>query len=135
MKLFKQFLLIISFTYAGDIVSKLLHLPIPGSVIGMVLLFAALSFKIVKVDDVETVGVFLLDNLSILFLPAGVGIMVYFPVIRETWWTLLIATFVVTILTMVVVGRIVQAVKCKFEGDLVELDQEEEAGHVTRIDE
>ena len=135
MKLFKQFLLIISFTYAGEIISKLLNLPIPGSVIGMLLLFAALYFKIVKVSDVETVGVFLLDNLSILFLPAGVGIMVYFPVIRETWWSLLLITLVVTILTMVVVGRVVQAVKCKFEGDLVELNQEEEIGHATRIDE
>lgn len=135
MKLFKQFLLIISFTYAGEIVSKLFKLPVPGSVIGMLLLFAALYFKVVKVDDVETVGVFLLDNLSILFLPAGVGIMVFFPVIRETWWSLLIVTFIVTILTMVVVGRIVQLVKRKFEGDLVELNEEEEVGHVTRIDE
>ena len=135
MKLFKQFLLIISFTYAGEIMSKVFHLPIPGSVIGMLLLFAALYFKVVKVSDVDTVGFFLLDNLSILFLPAGVGIMVYFPVIRETWWSLLLITLLVTVLTMAVVGRIVQTVKCRFEGDLIGLNQEEEAGHVTRIDE
>ncbi|WEG73524.1 CidA/LrgA family protein [Vagococcus intermedius] len=135
MKLFKQFLLIISFSYLGEIVSKLFNLPIPGSVIGMLLLFTALYFKVVKVEEVDTVGTFLLDNLSILFLPAGVGIMVYFPVIRETWWSLLIITIITTVLTMAVVGRIVQGVKRKFEGDSVELDREEQQGHVTRIDE
>lgn len=135
MKLFKQFLLIISFSYLGEIVSKLFNLPIPGSVIGMLLLFAALYFKVVKVEEVDTVGTFLLDNLSILFLPAGVGIMVYFPVIRETWWSLLIITVITTVLTMAVVGKIVQGVKRKFEGDIVELDREEQRGHVTRIDE
>lgn len=135
MKLFKEFLLIISFTYLGEIASKVLHLPIPGSVIGMLLLFAALYFKVVKVDDVETVGTFLLDNLSILFLPAGVGIMVYFPVIKNHWLSLLIVVIITTALTMGVVGKVVQGVKRKYEGDYVELTKEEAEGHVTRIDE
>lgn len=135
MKLFKEFLLIISFTYLGEILSKLLHLPVPGSVIGMLLLFAALYFKVVKVDDVETVGTFLLDNLSILFLPAGVGIMVYFPVIKDHWFSLLLVILVTTALTMGVVGRVVQGVKRKYEGDFVDLTSEEAKGHVTRIDE
>lgn len=135
MKLFKEFLLIISFTYLGDILSKTLHLPVPGSVIGMLLLFSALYFKVVKIDDVETVGTFLLDNLSILFLPAGVGIMVYFPVIKDHWFSLLIVILLTTALTMGVVGQVVQSVKRKYEGDYVDLTSEEAQGHVTRIDE
>ena len=135
MKLFKEFLLIISFSYLGEIVSKLFKLPIPGSVIGMLLLFAALYFKFVKVDDVDTVGTFLLDNLSILFLPAGVGIMVDFDLVKDSWFSLLLMTVVLTGLTMAVVGRVVQFVKRKYEGDLAGLNEEEEHGHVTRIDE
>lgn len=135
MKLFKEFLFIISFTFLGEIISKVGHLPVPGSVIGMLLLFAALYFKLVKVDDVESVGTFLLDNLSIFFLPAGVGIMVYFPVIKDHWLSLLIVLVSTTILTLGIVGKVVQGVKRKFEGDYVELTSEEASGHVTRIDE
>ncbi|QIL45818.1 CidA/LrgA family protein [Vagococcus coleopterorum] len=135
MKLFKEFLLIISFTFLGEIISKVGHLPVPGSVIGMLLLFAGLYFKVVKLDDVDTVGTFLLDNLSILFLPAGVGIMVYFPVIKDHWFSLLIVMLVTTALTMGVVGMVVQAVKRKYEGDCIDLTSEEAEGHVTRIDE
>lgn len=135
MKLFKQFLYIISFTFLGEIISKGAHLPIPGSVIGMLLLFGALCLKVIKVEAVETVGTFLLENLSIFFLPAGVGIMVFFPVIKETWWSLLLITIVGTSVTMALVGRVVQGVKRKFEGDYVDLKTKEGKADVTRIDE
>ena len=136
MKLFKQFLIIISFTYLGEIASKTLHLPVPGSVIGMVLLFLALAFNLLKVESITTVGNFLLDNLSILFLPAGVGIMVYYPVIKDSWWSLLLITIVVTALTISLVGQVVQFVQRRFESTVGDIQEaEEETKHVTRIDE
>ncbi len=126
MKLFREFLWIISFTYLGELISHGFHLPIPGSVIGMVLLFLALYFNLLKVKHVDTVGQFLLDNLSIFFLPAGVGIMVYFPVIKDTWWLLLLITLIVTAFTIGVVGFTVQQVKRRFEGDLSDLSMKKE---------
>ncbi|MGX7420118.1 CidA/LrgA family protein [Carnobacterium gallinarum] len=125
MTIYKQLLYILSFSFLGEVLSKVLALPVPGSVIGMLLLFLALQFKVLKVKDVETVGGFLLGNLSILFLPAGVGIMVYFPVIKDTWWLLLIVSFVTTALTVAFVGVVVQAVKRRFEDEPAE---EEEIG-------
>lgn len=114
--------------------SKVFTLPIPGSVIGMLLLFLALQFKLLKVKDVETVGGFLLGNLSILFLPAGVGIMVYFPVIKDTWWLLLIISLLTTAFTIGFVGLIVQGVKRKFEDNSVDLpkDRKDDAKSVSR---
>lgn len=136
MKLFKQFLIIISFTYLGEIASKTLHLPVPGSVIGMVLLFLALAFNLLKVESITTVGNFLLDNLSILFLPAGVGIMVYYPVIKDSWWSLLLIVIVVTGLTISLVGQVVQFVQRRFESTVGDIQEaEEETKNVTRIDE
>lgn len=131
MKLFKQFLIIISFTFLGEIVSKMLHLPIPGSVIGMVLLFLALVFNLLKIETIEIVGNYLLENLSIFFLPAGVGIMVYYPVIKDSWWSLLIFAIVVTGLTMSVVGQVVQFVQRRYETST----SEEDETNVSRIDE
>lgn len=117
MAIYKQFMYILSFSFLGEVLSKVFNLPVPGSVIGMLLLFLALQFKVLKVKDVETVGGFLLGNLSILFLPAGVGIMVYFPVIKDTWWLLLIVSLITTAFTVAFVGVIVQAVKRRFEDD------------------
>lgn len=123
MNIYKQFLIILSFSFLGEVLSKVFNLPVPGSVIGMLFLFLALEFKILKVKDVETVGGFLLGNLSILFLPAGVGIMVYFPIIKDTWWLLLLVSIITTAFTVAFVGVIVQAVKRRFEDSSVDLDE------------
>ncbi|KRN54560.1 hypothetical protein IV74_GL002144 [Carnobacterium divergens DSM 20623] len=134
MDIYKQLLYILSFSFLGEVLSKVFTLPIPGSVIGMLLLFLALQFKLLKVKDVETVGGFLLGNLSILFLPAGVGIMVYFPVIKDTWWLLLIISLLTTAFTIGFVGLIVQGVKRKFEDNSVDLpkDRKDDAKSVSR---
>ncbi|MDT1996529.1 murein hydrolase regulator LrgA [Carnobacterium divergens] len=134
MDIYKQLLYILSFSFLGEVLSKVFALPIPGSVIGMLLLFLALQFKLLKVKDVETVGGFLLGNLSILFLPAGVGIMVYFPVIKDTWWLLLIISLLTTAFTIGFVGLIVQGVKRKFEDNSVDLpkDRKDDAKSVSR---
>lgn len=134
MDIYKQLLYILSFSFLGEVLSKVFTLPIPGSVIGMLLLFLALQFKLLKLKDVETVGGFLLGNLSILFLPAGVGIMVYFPVIKDTWWLLLIISLLTTAFTIGFVGLIVQGVKRKFEDNSVDLpkDRKDDAKSVSR---
>ncbi|MDT2011089.1 CidA/LrgA family protein [Carnobacterium divergens] len=134
MDIYKQLLYILSFSFLGEVLSKVFTLPIPGSVIGMLLLFLALQFKLLKVKDVETVGGFLLGNLSILFLPAGVGIMVYFPVIKDTWWLLLIISLLTTAFTIGFIGLIVQGVKRKFEDNSVDLpkDRKDDAKSVSR---
>ena len=135
MKLFKQFLTIISFTYLGEIIAKVGHIPIPGSVLGMLLLFLALNLKLVKVESIETVGTFLLDNLSVFFVPAGVGIMVYYPLIKDQWASLLLLTFGGTLFILGLIGFVVQFVQRRFERGTLGTNVEEETSHVTRIDE
>ena len=67
MKLYVQLMIIFSISLIGEGISYLFHLPIPGSIIGLILLFLALQFKIFRLRHVSMVGNFLLANMTILF--------------------------------------------------------------------
>ena len=75
--------LVFSVCLLGQIVSVLLPVPIPGSVISMVLLFLLLFFKVVHVDRIRQKADFLLKNMAFFFVPAGVGIISQFSEIRD----------------------------------------------------
>ena len=118
MKIIKQLFWIFLFSFIGEIISTLIasFIAIPASVIGMVLLFIALHFKWLRIDQVDEVGTWLTDNMGIFFVPAGVGLMANFAILANTWWQLLIIMVVTTILMMGFVGRVVQYIKQKSEG-------------------
>ena len=66
------------FQLVGESLAIVLNLPVPGPVIGMMLLFAALLWRGRSSEALDEVSDGLLSHLSLLFVPAGVGIMVYF---------------------------------------------------------
>jgi putative effector of murein hydrolase LrgA (UPF0299 family) len=66
----------------GEVISRGLHLPLPGPVIGMLLLLVALRWPIVH-DSVRVVAEFLLQHLSLLFVPVGVGVMTHLDVLGQ----------------------------------------------------
>lgn len=108
MKIIRQLSWIFLFSLLGEIVSFLSPIAVPGSVIGMVLLFLALQFNWLKLDQVEEVGEWLTNNMAILFIPAGVGLMTNFGIISSVWWQLLLVIFISTTLMIALVGLIVQ---------------------------
>ena len=110
MKLFREALIILGIYLVGELISTSLHLPIPGNILGLVILFILLCTKIVKVDNISTVTNFLLDHLAFFFIPAGVGLMASLGIIKSTWWQLLIGCIVTTIIIIGVTGIIVQAI-------------------------
>lgn len=83
----------------GQIVSVLLPVPIPGSVISMVLLFLLLFFKAVHVDRIRQKADFLLKNMAFFFVPAGVGIISQFSEIRAHLLALLGVVVLTTFFT------------------------------------
>ena len=96
MKIFKQLIIIITFTLIGELISYLLSLinfPFPGSLIGMILLFLFLLFGFIKVDSIGAVGQFFIDNMGIFFVPASIAILKQVQLISEIWWKLLIIIF------------------------------------------
>lgn len=113
MKLFREALIILGIYLLGELLSSLLKLPIPGNILGMVILFILLCTKVIKVDNISTVTNFLLNHLSFFFIPAGVGLMTSLGIIRSTWWQLLIVCLSTTIIIIGVTGIIVQAISKK----------------------
>lgn len=106
-----QVFYILFFYFVGEFISNCINGFIPGSVIGMVLLFLALAFKVVKSVHVDKISTLLTDNMGLFFLPAGVGLMTSLGIISRYWAIILTASVVSTVLVIASVALIQQ----KFE--------------------
>ena len=91
------------FLLIGEAIAAL-GVGLPGNVIGMLLLTAALALGIVRVEWVRRSCDVLLDNLAFLFVPPGVGVMLHFGVIGRNWFAIAVAVVVSTIAVLVVTG-------------------------------
>lgn len=100
--------LLLACQLVGEILVKLLHLPVPGPVIGMALLFAGLVIRGGTPSILEQTAGRLLGHLSLLFIPAGVGIILYLDLIAENWLPIGAALLVSTLLTIAVTGGVMQ---------------------------
>ena len=109
MKYLTQFLIIMGFTLAGESLQRIIPLPIPASVYGLLLLFAALCFKLVKLEQVKETGAFLTSILPILFVSPAVGIVEDWALIQEDLLAILLLLIGSTILTFGIAGRTAQA--------------------------
>lgn len=103
-----QVFYILFFYFVGECISQYIHGFIPGSVIGMVLLFLALAFKVVKPCHVNKISKLLTDNMGLFFLPAGVGLMTSIGVISHYWAVILISCVISTILVIASVALVQQ---------------------------
>ncbi|MCG6856884.1 MAG: CidA/LrgA family protein [Salaquimonas sp.] len=86
----------------GESIVTALHLPFPGPVLGMVALFGVLVAKRGVPGDLARVGDTLLANLSLLFVPAGVGVMAHFVLLKNDWAPLGAAIIGSTVITVAV---------------------------------
>ena len=109
MKYLSQFCIILGFTFVGEALQRILPLPIPASVYGLVLLFAALCTGIVKLEQVKEVGSFLTSILPILFVAPAVGIVEHWGLIGSKLLPIVLILIATTALTFGITGRIVQA--------------------------
>lgn len=100
--------IVLLFFAIGELVGWLINGFIPGSVIGMILLFAALCLKIVKPGRIKPVAKFLCDNMALFFVPAGVGIINSMDVLSQYWQAVLVACGVSTVVVLVVVALVQQ---------------------------
>ena len=110
MKFLKQFLIILALSFVGEALKYFLPLPIPASIYGMVLLFILLLTGVVKLDDVQDVGKFLIEIMPVMFIPAGVGLMASWGVLKPMLIPVVIIIVISLILVMGISGRITQRV-------------------------
>ena len=92
--------IILSFQLVGEVMSRGLGLPLPGPVVGLVLLVAAFRASPALVAQVRPVAMGLLGNLSLFFVPAGVGVVAHLHLLAERGIALALALTVSTLLAM-----------------------------------
>ena len=110
MKYVKQFVIIIAISFIGEFLKYVLPLPVPASIYGMVLMFAALLTGVLKLDDVKDTAKFLIEIMPLMFIPAGVGLMVSWNTLRPLLIPVAIITIVTIITVMIVSGHTAQFV-------------------------
>lgn len=98
------------FQLLGEIAVRWSGAPAPGPVVGMVLLFLVLLWRGNLPDSLRATAGTLLSHLSLLFIPAGVGIMQYGALLAEEWLAIAAALVLSTLITVVVSALVMKAI-------------------------
>lgn len=93
----------------GEVIVQFLRLPVPGPVIGLLLLFLTLSVRGKMAVSLRDTANGILQHLSLLFVPAGVGVMVHFARVSGEWLPIIIAVLVSTALAIAVTALVMRA--------------------------
>lgn len=104
----QQFLIIFLINYIGIIITNIFYLPIPGTIIGLILFFILLYLKILKLEKIEDAANILIANMTIFFLPPSVKILDSLHLIKGEFLKILILVIFCTFVTMGVTGKVVQ---------------------------
>lgn len=110
MKYLKQISILFTFTFISEILNRIIPLPIPASIYGLVFLFLCLEFKIIKIDQIKDTADFLLAILPIMFVPSSVGFIKALPLMKKYGIQFLIIGVSTTFLVMIVSGLITQLI-------------------------
>lgn len=92
----------------GELVIYLIHIPLPSSILGMLLLTLLLKLKVIRLEWVRSISDFLVGNIGFFFVPPGVAIMLYFDIIKAQLLPIVVSTVVSTILVLAVTGWVHQ---------------------------
>ena len=92
----------------GELIIYLTHIPLPSSILGMLLLTLFLKLKIIRLEWVRSISDFLVSNIGFFFVPPGVAIMLYFDLIKAQFVPIVTASVVSTVLVLAVTGWVHQ---------------------------
>ena len=110
MKYVKQFLIILAISFAGELLKYLLPIPVPASIYGMIIMFVCLMTGIIKLEQVKETGKFLIDIMPVMFIPAGVGLITSWGVLKAQIIPIVVIIIFSTVLVMGVSGKVTQYV-------------------------
>lgn len=116
MKYLKQFWIILLISALGEGLRVLLPFPIPASVYGLILMLAALMSGVLKLEQVQDTGDFLVEIMPVMFIPAGVGLLTSWSALQPIWLPVIIITILTTVIVMAVTGYVTQFVIRKEKG-------------------
>lgn len=96
------------FQLAGEVVARGFGLPVPGPVLGMLFMFLFLTLRGGPDKDLQSTSQTLLQHLSLLFVPAGTGIMLHLHRVADEWLPLLLSLLVSTFATLAVTALVMR---------------------------
>ena len=108
MKYIRQFEIILAISLVGELLNRIIPLPIPASIYGMAILFTALCTGIVKLSSVKETGDFLIQIMPMLFIPATVGLLDSWDVMQSFLTAIIVIALVSTVLVILVSGHATQ---------------------------
>ncbi|MEE0966767.1 MAG: CidA/LrgA family protein [Bacilli bacterium] len=108
MKYIKQFVYIITISFIGETLNDIIPLSIPASIYGIIILFLLLNFNIISLDAVEDTGKFLIEIMPIMFIPAAVGLIESWDIIKLSLIQYIILIVCTTIIVMVISGKVTE---------------------------
>ena len=108
MKHLRQFMIILLFSFLGELLKYVLPFPVPASIYGLVLLFIALETRILPLAAVKDAGKFMIEIMPLMFIPAGVGILESWGILQPVFVPIAVITVVSTIAVMGVSGTVTQ---------------------------
>jgi len=109
--LLKQFSIILGIYFLGELLQKAFELPVPGNILGMLILFFGLYTGVIKLEMIDRISDFLLDNLAFFFLPAGVSLITCFAVLEGKLTAVIGVSIISTVIILGVTGLTVEFVK------------------------
>ena len=110
MKFLRQFLIILFVSFLGEILNYLIPLPIPASIYGILIMFLALELHIIPLSAVREAGRFLIEIMPVMFIPAAVGLLKAWGILKPNWLTYTLIMFATTFIVMILSGWVTQGV-------------------------
>lgn len=110
MKYVKQFFIITCFSFLGEVLNRILPLPIPASIYGIVLLFIGLVTGFIKLVQIRETAVFLLEIMPLLFVPSAAGLSESWGGLSPILFPVIVITLSTTVFVFVVSGHTTQIV-------------------------
>lgn len=108
--------ILLAFQLAGEAISRGFDLPVPGPVIGFILLLGALRLRAGVPEELRVTATGLLRHFSLLFVPAGTGVMVHLSRLRDEWLPISVALIVSTLLTIACTALVMNWLMRRFAG-------------------
>ncbi len=107
MKLLYELTIIFLISLVGEMIASILPIAIPAAIVSLALLLVLLFLKVIKVENIELTGNWMLSNMSIFFIPACVSLIEHTELLMRTWWQILVISIVSFFLTFIVSGYVV----------------------------
>ena len=104
-----RFTIILGISFLGELLNRIIPLPIPGSIYGLALMFIGLCTKIIPLEAVRKPGRFLIDIMPVMFIPAAVGLMDSWGLLKDMLVPVLVIMVVSTFVVMGAAGAVTQA--------------------------